>query len=232
MAALLVAMAIMAILMSVALPVWNTQARREREEELIFRGNQYARAIALFQRKYAGAFPPNLDVLVRERYLRKKYTDPITGGDFQVVAPGTPIQGQAAGAQRPGIPATGPGGRGGSAQSITGASAQAGVSARPPAIQAEGRTAQTAAGRAQAGASSAGIMGVASRSTEKSLRLFNGQDTYNAWVFVATQASRAAGAPTGAAQPGRGGAGRGAPGAGPRGGPPPIRPPAPLRPGR
>src|SRR4029450_1654825 len=49
MAALLVGMSVMAIIMSVAMPVWNTAARRERETELIFRGEQYARAVALFQ---------------------------------------------------------------------------------------------------------------------------------------------------------------------------------------
>jgi type II secretory pathway pseudopilin PulG len=37
-AALLVAMAVMAIMMSAALPVWQTVARREREAELVFRG--------------------------------------------------------------------------------------------------------------------------------------------------------------------------------------------------
>ena len=51
MAALLVAMSVMAIVLSTAMPVYQTVARREREAELVFRGEQYARAIALFQRK-------------------------------------------------------------------------------------------------------------------------------------------------------------------------------------
>ena len=38
MAALLVAMAVMAVLMSAALPVWRHEAQREKEEELVFRG--------------------------------------------------------------------------------------------------------------------------------------------------------------------------------------------------
>ena len=59
MVALLVLMAVMAVALTAALPAWSTLARREREAELVFRGEQYARAIALFQRKYAGAFPPN-----------------------------------------------------------------------------------------------------------------------------------------------------------------------------
>src|SRR5215475_9627743 len=86
MAALLVAMTIMAIFMSMALPAWRTVAQREKETELIFRGEQYARAIALFQRKYANTFPPNLNVLLDGHFLRKKYKDPMTvDGEFQLV---------------------------------------------------------------------------------------------------------------------------------------------------
>ena len=88
-AALLVVMSVMAVALSVALPVWNTAARREREAELVFRGEQYARAIGLFQRKYANTLPPNLDVLVNERFLRRKYMDPITGGEFQLLSGST-----------------------------------------------------------------------------------------------------------------------------------------------
>src|SRR4029077_12756921 len=71
MAALLVAMSIMAVMMTVALPVWKQSAQREKEEELVFRGKQYVHAIALFQRKYVGAYPPNLKVLVDQKFLRK-----------------------------------------------------------------------------------------------------------------------------------------------------------------
>ena len=95
MAALLVAMSIMAIVMSAALPVWQTEARREKEAELIFRGEQYARAIAAFQRKYGNANPPNVGVLLKERFLRRKYTDPITGEDFVLVTPTTQLPGRA-----------------------------------------------------------------------------------------------------------------------------------------
>ena len=59
MAALLVAMSVMAVLMSALLPAWTHMARREKEEELIFRGRQYARAIGLFQRKFANTAPPS-----------------------------------------------------------------------------------------------------------------------------------------------------------------------------
>ena len=103
MAALLVAMSVMAVMMTVALPVWNTAARREKEAELVFRGEQYARAIALYQRKFANTLPPSVEVLLNDRYLRKKYKDPITGGDFQLLS-GASVQANAGvpGGQVPG----------------------------------------------------------------------------------------------------------------------------------
>ena len=108
MAALLVAMSVMAVMMTVALPVWNTAARREKEAELVFRGEQYARAIALYQRKFANTLPPSVEVLLNDRYLRKKYKDPITGGDFQLLS-GASVQ---ANAGVPGGQVPGPGGAG------------------------------------------------------------------------------------------------------------------------
>ena len=96
MAALLVSIGVMMVLMSVAMPVWRHEVQREKEAELIFRGEQYARAINLYQRKIGpGNFPPSIDFLVQQRFLRKKYKDPITDGDFQIipVAAGVP-QGQ------------------------------------------------------------------------------------------------------------------------------------------
>src|SRR6266849_5847677 len=100
MAALLVAMSIMAIMMTVVMPVWKHAAQREKETELVFRGQQYVHAIGMFQRKYANAYPPNIDVLVEQRFLRKKFKDPITNDDFAIIpvgqgAPGTGQQGAA-----------------------------------------------------------------------------------------------------------------------------------------
>src|SRR5207249_11323513 len=82
MAVLLVSMSMMAIMMTVAMPVWKQTAQREKEEELVFRGNQYITALKLYSRKYANAKPPNLDVLVEQKFLRKKFKDPITKEDF------------------------------------------------------------------------------------------------------------------------------------------------------
>jgi type II secretory pathway pseudopilin PulG len=88
MAALLVAIAVMAVLMSVAMPVWKQASQREKEAELVWRGEQYDRAVQLYRKKNSAPGAPNLDILVDGKFLRKKYKDPITGGDFELKAPG------------------------------------------------------------------------------------------------------------------------------------------------
>ena len=88
MVALLIAMAVVAIWMTAALPSWRQQAQREKEEELIFRGEQYAMAIALFQYKNNNVPPQDIDILVSQRFLRKKWKDPVTGCDFLPQGPG------------------------------------------------------------------------------------------------------------------------------------------------
>jgi len=97
MAALLVGLSVMSVLLAAAMPVWSHAQRREREEELIWRGEQYRRAIMLFQRKYANTFPPNLDILVDQKFLRRKYKDPITDEDFQIIPVGSAIPGVSGG---------------------------------------------------------------------------------------------------------------------------------------
>jgi type II secretory pathway pseudopilin PulG len=231
MAALLVLMSVMAIAISTALPVFQTVARREKEAELVFRGEQYARAIGMFQRKYGNALPPDVDILLRERFLRKKYKDPITGGDFQILGPASPeltaalntppqVPGRAGrGAQTTGRgglsqPASRGGSRSGTMQSMQ---AQFGRGATP--------LAQPGGARGQA---PGGVLAVASTSTQTSMRLYNGKDKYNEWVFMALQTSTAAGAP-----PGVGGQTPGIRGGAPPGGRRGATPaPAPARGGR
>ena len=88
MAAVLVAIAIMSIVMTALLPAWRQQVQREKEAELVFRGEQYARAINLFRKKFNGAYPPTIEALVDGRFLRKKFKDPMTGEDFQPIYAG------------------------------------------------------------------------------------------------------------------------------------------------
>lgn len=116
MAGLLVALSVMAVLLSVALPAWTQMMLREKEEELVFRGNQYARAINLYQRKFANASPPSLDVLIEQRLLRRKFKDPMSpnkDGEFQLLYlnnQGTSSRGAGAGSATGGTLGTTPSG--------------------------------------------------------------------------------------------------------------------------
>ena len=85
MVVLLIGMAVSAVWMGAMLPAWRQQTIRQKEAELIFRGEEYARAIALYWRKNNQTLPPSIDVLVSQRYLRKKYLDPITNKEFLTV---------------------------------------------------------------------------------------------------------------------------------------------------
>lgn len=227
MAALLVALAVMSIMLSVALPAWRTMVQREREAELVFRGQQYVQAIELFSRR-TGGFPTSLQMLRDGRYIRKLYTDPITDGDFQPVYLGQVTAGGAPGGAPGGVPGGaagpqqargGPPGLGRGQQQPTGAGT-------PPA---RGMPAPPMAGGSQfpagalgqrGGALAAGpIIGVMSRSTAESIRVFNGRNHYNEWIFVSTAATNQPGAPAGQALPGRGGRAFPPGGAGRGGGP-------------
>jgi len=176
MAALLAAMTVMAIVLAMALPAWKTATQREKETELIFRGQQYARAIALFQRKYANTFPPNVDVLLNEHFLRKKFKDPMTeDGEFQVI-----FATQGAASAQPGVGGTVP--------------TQGQPQQRPA-------TTIASAGTGTVAGAQGGIIGVASKSTDQSIRIFQAKDHYNEWVFVAQQASARISAPNGSQTP-------------------------------
>jgi type II secretory pathway pseudopilin PulG len=83
---LVFAVFVLTIGLMVAVPVWQTQMQREKEEELIFRGKQYVESIRLFQQNNPGAFPKNLDELIEEKCIRKLYEDPMTeSGEWNII---------------------------------------------------------------------------------------------------------------------------------------------------
>jgi type II secretory pathway pseudopilin PulG len=211
MAALLVALSIMAVMLSVAMPVWNRTAQREKEEELVFRGLQYVHAIGLFQRKFANAYPPNVDVLVQQRFLRRKFKDPITNDDFVVIPVGQGLPGSAPQLGEQGAQGTNPGGSQARAGSTSGGSA--------PATGQRGLQSITTQRGGPGGTgiqTTAGIVGVTSKSKDTSIRIYNGRTHYNEWAFVYTpQLQAGQGAVPGTSLPGQ----RSGP-PGQRGGPP------------
>jgi type II secretory pathway pseudopilin PulG len=191
MAALLVSLMVMSVLMSVALPVWRNLATREKEAELIFRGEQYARAVALYRVKNGNNFPPNIDVLVQGKFLRKKYLDPTTHKDFDIIVAGAQPTNPQGGQSAPG--------RGGT-QTGTGR----GKLSPPPSATPPSATQQLTA---------AGIMGVHSKSQETSIKIYKGQNRYDLWTFVFTAVNRPGGnTPTGEGSAVPGGRGPAVPG--------------------
>jgi type II secretory pathway pseudopilin PulG len=83
----------------VAVPVWQTEIQREKEEELIFRGRQYVEAVRLYGLKNPGRFPLSLDELLEKKCIRRLYRDPMTrGGRWDIILnPGRPGQAPQAG---------------------------------------------------------------------------------------------------------------------------------------
>ena len=91
--ALLVAIVIMGISMGAAGKYWSFVMQREREEELLFRGEQYRLAIERYYfAKAPNTLPATIEQLLNDnrfpqakRHLRQPYRDPVTGKDFEIV---------------------------------------------------------------------------------------------------------------------------------------------------
>src|SRR5215470_14836377 len=81
---LLMATLMLIATMAVAPNILN-QGRREREQEMIWRGKQYVRGIKMYYRK-TGKFPTSLEDLTKPkigniRFMRRAYKDPMNGAD-------------------------------------------------------------------------------------------------------------------------------------------------------
>ncbi|HEV2176337.1 MAG TPA: type II secretion system protein, partial [Terriglobia bacterium] len=78
--ALMIMVTVMLIGLAAVLPSVYQEAQRQKEEELIFRGNEYARAIYLFNRQFH-RYPRSVDELLHTNnlsFLRHAYKDPMT----------------------------------------------------------------------------------------------------------------------------------------------------------
>jgi hypothetical protein len=168
MAALLAGLAVMSVGWLMVMPVWKQSVQREKEAELIFRAGQYARAVALYQRKYANAFPPSVDVLLREKMLRKRYTDPITNGEFRYLSP---LELQA----MPGVMGAGTTARPGFGRP--------GAGTPPPTLPGPTPSPSGFGSRPGAGPTG-GIAAVVSRSTASSIKVFKNRRSYNQWIVT------------------------------------------------
>lgn len=87
--ALLFFVAIMGVALAATGVLWSTARQRDKEQELLFIGNEFRKAIASYYERTPGAvkrYPASVDNLLKDnrhlttqRYLRKVYLDPMTG---------------------------------------------------------------------------------------------------------------------------------------------------------
>jgi type II secretory pathway pseudopilin PulG len=162
---LVIAVTVLNILVAAMLPLWSTAIKREKEEELVFRGFQYAEAIRVFHQRYQH-YPNKLEELleVKPRCIRQLWKDPMTeDGKWTLIfqnQPQAPLQVQ--------LPNTDPNG---------------GEEEEGPQGDDNGRPLSPGKGeQVQIGP----IIGVRSKSGEKSKLLFYGRERYDEWQFTET----------------------------------------------
>jgi type II secretory pathway pseudopilin PulG len=167
--------AVMNIAVAIVLPLWAGIVQRDKEEELISRGMQYAEAIRVFQHRF-GRLPVQLDELVKvePRSIRRLWEDPMTGrADWILILEGAPPGSPGA----PGVPGTGmvdPS----SGKPVPDPSQPSEIDGEPP-PQPIGP-----------------IRGVRSRATGDAFHIFLDQENYGSWEFRSDIFSRFRGAPS------------------------------------
>ena len=194
--------AVVLIATAAATPSLLQQGTREKEEELIWRGQQYARAVRLHYRKY-GRFPQSMEDLTKAknevRFLRRAYADPMNRADGswrmiyitptgqlvgslksrgQIQLPGAqPAAGAAQPDQRPGTP---PPGAQPSQQPASGVSNQPAPAApnqpnQPAPPEASGLEGKIFGGN---------VIGVGSKINRSSVHIYDGSANYREWEFI------------------------------------------------
>jgi type II secretory pathway pseudopilin PulG len=197
MVVLMTAVTILAVMTALALPNWTAISQRDKEEELIFRGLQYAEAIRVFQMR-TGRYPVRLEELykVKPRSIRMLYPDPMTeDGEWGLVYAGGPGAGTGTGTNPRGR------GRGGPQQPGTPGGRNTDPNGRPlppgsPGNTPSGLPESSQPGRPGQQAAVGPIIGVYSKAkTEKAFKVFMDQEEYDQWVFTADLVSGVANAP-------------------------------------
>jgi type II secretory pathway pseudopilin PulG len=164
---LVIAVTVLNILVAAMLPLWSTAIRREKEEELVFRGFQYAEAIRVYHNRFQ-QYPNKLEDLIRvkPRCIRQLWKDPMTEhGQWTLIFQNQP---RSINPQDPeGKPLPGdqekPPGEGETEDG------------RPQLSPRKDETVQIGP-----------IIGVHSRSGEKSMLVLFGKERYNEWHFIET----------------------------------------------
>jgi len=206
---LMLAVTMIVITLMSVVPNYRRSILRDREVEMIHRGEQYERAIRIFYRNNGSQYPISLEQLEnmnKVRYLRRRYKDPMTkDGSWKLVhitdlaaikGTATGLAGTGAGAAQQDQQSSGTsafsgsafGGPGsgnafGGAGGGTGSSSAFGGAGSGSAF---GGAATSGGNPATSGDVLGGglILGVVSKSKEEGLHSFNRKTHYNEWFFV------------------------------------------------
>jgi hypothetical protein len=176
-----------------------TQGRRQKEEELIWRGQQYARGVRLFFRKN-NRFPTSMDDLIKPgvgvRYMRKAYKDPMnaTDGSWRLLYVGpagqiigsvkaNPGGGLLGSVMMPGASAPGQGASasaGGGAGGTTPAQGNPAGAATPT----DATSSQSSGLGSDSPIIGGNIIGVASKVNRPSIKVYDSGTNYREWEFI------------------------------------------------
>jgi type II secretory pathway pseudopilin PulG len=196
---LLIFLAMFIIAMGAAAPRLAQQVKRDREIEMIHRGEQYARAVKRYVKKTGGQYPTSIEQLENTnniRFLRKRYKDPMSTtekGEWKLVRQ-TDIQLlQGALGNNAGIA-----GATSAADLSNGNTNPAGAGSDPAANSKSGFGSNTGPGGTSGsngnsifgGGQTFGggpFIGVASTSEKTGIHEFNNKKKYNQWLFVYDQ---------------------------------------------
>ena len=168
---LMVLLTILNIMVAASLPSWSSVIRRDREEELISRGFQYAEAIRIFQNRFQRP-PVRMEELieVEPRSIRRLWKDPMTDhGKWALIplqGPSAPIQVQ---------PGAQPGEEDGQGRPGDGGEEDG---------DGEGDEEEGTFGAPKKEVQIGPFKGVHSRSGKTSILIFNGRERYDEWHFT------------------------------------------------
>jgi type II secretory pathway pseudopilin PulG len=183
---LIIAIAVLTIMLTAMLPLVSQEIRRDKEEELVFRGLQYAEAIRVFQIRYQ-RLPNKLSELVevKPRSIRQLWKDPMTDdGKWGLIFQnqGQPLQpGQSEPGQQGRFQPSQPGQPSPGQQRKPGEDGDQGGPDQPTDQPDQpGLHVPRAGDTVQVGP----IVGVYSKSHKKSILIFNGRERYDEWRFT------------------------------------------------
>jgi type II secretory pathway pseudopilin PulG len=179
--------ALMVIATAAAVPSILTEGRRAKEAEMIWRGEQYARAVRLYYRKN-GRFPQSFEQLTEPkgqiRFLRKAYADPMNRKDGSwrliYVGPNGELIGSVKSINIFGRPGGGaPGG-----PNPFGQPPRPGSDQRSPDVPSSTPPSVAKSPEPEGRVFGGNIIGVASKMPQSSIRVYKGATIYREWEFM------------------------------------------------